>query len=411
VLTAFGFEYREDSISARPDQVKQAGNLLGFNRAGAIEGSYDVSEVFAEIEIPLIKDVTLFHELTANLAYRLSDYSSVGETETYHVDMNWSPIESVRFRGSYQRADRAPNLNELFENNDQSFPPFTDPCRGTPAGALLAQCSVTYSFWTGTPFTTPFVQTNAQIDTALFGNTGLEDEKTDTYTIGVVFAPTGWKNFRASVDWYSIKVDGFIGREFGATQNKINACFTNTVGTGGACQGISRTASGDLVITNIHFVNLGSIETSGVDLAADIKFNADDFGLDPSWGSLGVHLLGTWVDYFDISGSDVTGLATESATIPEYQASASFTYAVGDWKFFWAWTYIDQVTEATLLPSKQYSNAAVEWNLSDHVQIFGGINNVWDEDPPMFENGNSNTDTARYDIAGRTYFLGASIRY
>ena len=39
VSTAFGFEYREDSIDARPDQVKQAGDLLGFNRAGAISGS------------------------------------------------------------------------------------------------------------------------------------------------------------------------------------------------------------------------------------------------------------------------------------------------------------------------------------------------------------------------------------
>jgi outer membrane receptor protein involved in Fe transport len=325
--------------------------------------------------------------------------------------MNWQPIETIRFRGSYQRADRAPNLNELFENNDQSFPAFTDPCRGTPAGALLTQCQVTYSAWTGTPFTTPFVQTNAQIDTALFGNTGLADEKTDTYTLGVVFAPTQWKNFRASVDWYSINVDGFIGREFGSTQNKINACFNNTVGTGGACQGISRTASGDLVVTNIHFVNLGSIETSGVDVQFDIKFTADDFGLDPSWGTLGIHVLGTWVDFFDISGSDVTGLATEAGTLPEYQASASFTYAVGDWRFYWSWMYIDQVTEFFLMPSMQYNNFAAEWSLSDHVQLYGGINNVWDEEPPMFENGNSNTDTARYDIAGRTYFLGASIRY
>jgi outer membrane receptor protein involved in Fe transport len=411
LLTAFGFEYREDSIDSRPDQVKQAGNLLGFNRAGAISGSYDVSEVFAEVEIPIVKDVPLFHELTANLAYRLSDYSSVGQTETYHTDLTWEPIESLKFRGSYQRADRAPNLNELFQNNDQSFPPFTDRCKGTPSGALLTQCQATYLAWTGTPFTTPFIQTNSQIDTGLFGNTGLKDEKSDTYTIGLVFQPTGWKSFRASVDWYQINVDGFIGREFGSTQGKIDECLLRTVGAGGACTGISRTASGDLVVTNIHFVNLGSIETSGVDVAADIKFNADDFGLDPSWGSLGVHLLGTWVDYYDISGSDVTGTATEAGTLPEYQASASFTYSVGDFRFYWSWRYIDHVVEAALLPSVQYNDIAAEWNLSDHVQFYGGVNNLWDTQPPMYENGNSNTDTARYDIEGRTYFVGATIRY
>src|SRR6185295_14926907 len=123
-----------------PDQVKQTGNLLGFNKAGAITGSYDASEVFAEVEIPLVKDVPLVHDLTANLAYRLSDYSTVGQTETYHTDLSWEPIESLRFRGSYQRADRAPNLNELFENGDQSFPPYTDRCAGVPTGNRLAQC-------------------------------------------------------------------------------------------------------------------------------------------------------------------------------------------------------------------------------------------------------------------------------
>jgi outer membrane receptor protein involved in Fe transport len=356
------------------------------------------------------------HELTANLAYRLSDYSSVGQTETYHTDMSWMPIESVRFRGSYQRADRAPNLNELFQNGDQSFPPFTDRCAGTPAGALLLQCQTTFSAWTGTPFTTPFVQTNSQVDEALFGNTGLGDEKTDTYTIGVVFAPTSWKSFRASVDWYDIKLDGAIVREFGGTQGKIDACFLNTVGTGGACQGISRTASGDLIITNLHFVNLGSVETSGVDVAADIKFNADDFGMDPSWGTLNLHLMGTWVDFYDISGSDVSGTATEAGTVPEYQAAATATYSVGDWRFSWRWSYIDSVVQFTAIgaqtiPSTMYTDIGAEWNLSDHVQLYGGVNNLFDKQPPLFENGNSNTDTARYDIEGRAYFVGATIRY
>src|SRR5262249_22765601 len=140
LATAFGFEYREDAIDARPDQVKQTGDLLGFNKAGAIQGSYDASEVFAEVEIPLVKDVPLVHDLTANLAYRLSDYSTVGQTETYPTALSWPPIEAIRFRGSYQRADRAPNLNELFENGDQSFPPYTDRCAGTPAGNTLLQC-------------------------------------------------------------------------------------------------------------------------------------------------------------------------------------------------------------------------------------------------------------------------------
>ncbi|MBI1213537.1 MAG: TonB-dependent receptor, partial [Alphaproteobacteria bacterium] len=413
VQTAFGFEYREDSIDLRPDQVKQAGNILGFNRAGAVSGSYDASEVFAEVEIPLVKDVPLVHELTTNLAYRLSDYSSVGETDTYHVDLSWMPIESMRFRGSYQRADRAPDLLELFENGDQGFPPYTDPCRGSPAGALLAQCSATYLAWTSTPFTAPFTQTNSQVDTAFFGNSSLKDEKTDTYTIGLVFQPSAWKNFKASVDWYNISVNGAITREYGGTQNKINQCFLNTVGTGGACSGISRTASGDLVVTHIQFANLGSLETSGVDMQIDAKFNADDFGLDPSWGSVNLRVAGTWVDYYDISGGDVVGTITETGSVPEYVATAGIAYAVDDWRFYWSWRYVDHMVQ--LVPvdikSKQYNDIAAEWNVSDHVQFYGGVNNVFDEQPGLLLGGNSNTDSGRYDIIGRAYFLGATIRY
>ncbi len=414
--TAFGFEYREDAIDARPDAVKQAGNLLGFNRAGAVSGSYDASEVFAEVEIPLVKDVPLVHELSANLAYRLSDYSSIGEADTYHVDVSYEPVSSLHFRGSYQRADRAPNLNELFENGDQSFPSYTDRCAGTLTAAVKANCNADMLAKTGIAnfFNTPFVQANSQVDEALFGNTGLADEKTDTYTIGMVIQPTGWKNFRASLDWYDIRVSGTIGREFGGTQGKIDACFrqANPV----ACNGLSRTAAGDLVVTKLIFVNATGVglETSGLDLSTDMKFTADELGLDPNWGTLSVHLLGTWVDFFDGTGSDTSGLATETFTVPEYEASATIGYAVGDWRFSYRWQYMDHVvlfsTGATI-PSYKLSDISAEWNVSDHFQLYGGVNNLFDKQPPLYEDGNSNTDTARYDIEGRAYFLGATIRY
>src|SRR5205085_12607224 len=131
----------------------------------------------------------------------------------------------------------------------------------TPTAGTVANCNAFGHAPTGTFFNLPFTQSNSQVDEALFGNTGLGDEKTDTYTIGAVFQPTGWKNFRASIDWYDIKIQGAIGREFGGTQNKIDQCYLS--GNTAACNGLSRTASGDLVITNLHFVNLGSIETSG----------------------------------------------------------------------------------------------------------------------------------------------------
>src|SRR4029079_18165724 len=113
------------------------------------------------------------------------------------------------------------------------------------------------------------------------------------------------------------------------------------------------------------------------------------------WGTLNVHLLGTWVDYFDISGSDVSGTATEAVTGLECQASATATYAVGDWRLSWRWSYIDTVTQfgalgPRIIPSTMYTDIGAEWNLSDHVQLYAGVNNLFDKQPPLFENGNSN---------------------
>src|SRR5262249_49195875 len=156
---------------------------------------------------------------------------------------------SVRFRGSYQRADRAPNLNELFENGDQSFPPFTDRCAGpvTPAmtANVQAQCTAQFNAFVGPGSFTAgtFVQTNSQVEQNQFGNQNLSDEKSDTYTIGVVFQPNAWKNFRASVDWYDIKIQDAITFENGTTQNKIDQCLrVDTSLATPACHGLSRAA-------------------------------------------------------------------------------------------------------------------------------------------------------------------------
>ena len=62
--------------------------------------------------------------------------------------MEYSPSSDIRFRGSYQRAIRAPNVNELFtpEQVTQTSQVSVDPCAPvgdaahTGATATLAQC-------------------------------------------------------------------------------------------------------------------------------------------------------------------------------------------------------------------------------------------------------------------------------
>ena len=46
-----------------------------------------------------------------------SEYHSQSVTTTWHIGGEWAPVRDIRFRGSYNRAVRAPNIIELFSPN------------------------------------------------------------------------------------------------------------------------------------------------------------------------------------------------------------------------------------------------------------------------------------------------------
>ena len=49
------------------------------------------------------------------------------------------------------------------------------------------------------------------------------------------------------------------------------------------------------------------------------------------------------------------------------------------------------------------------WKVNDMFEIYTGIDNAFDEDPPLLTSswgGDANTDVTLYDVIGRRYFLG-----
>ncbi len=80
----------------------------------AVNGNTDVSEVYGELLIPLLKDLPFIKSLTLEPGWRYSDYSIGEKVETYKVMADWAVTDWVRFRGGVQRANRAPNIAELF---------------------------------------------------------------------------------------------------------------------------------------------------------------------------------------------------------------------------------------------------------------------------------------------------------
>jgi iron complex outermembrane recepter protein len=100
--TAFGVEYRRDASSFIPSDPAQTGDLTGFNAVKPINGSFDTKEVFGEVSVPVLEMLTLAAK------GRYSDYSTVGGNFTWSVEGDFRPIDDVRVRATYSRANRAP---------------------------------------------------------------------------------------------------------------------------------------------------------------------------------------------------------------------------------------------------------------------------------------------------------------
>ena len=87
--------------------------------------------------------------LTAGLALRTGDYSTVGRTNSWTSSLEWAPVSDLRLRATGAKATRAPNINELYSPPSQTFPQVTDPCAGvtattsasSPVAALISTAS------------------------------------------------------------------------------------------------------------------------------------------------------------------------------------------------------------------------------------------------------------------------------
>src|SRR5690606_3220374 len=103
--------------------------------AGSIDESVDVKEVYGELLIPVLRNKPFAQDIELELGARYSEYSTGQEVSTYKLLGSWSPTPWLRLRGGYNRAERAPNMSELFATPSASaqfaaIP--TDPCRNNP---------------------------------------------------------------------------------------------------------------------------------------------------------------------------------------------------------------------------------------------------------------------------------------
>ena len=441
---AFGAEYRREEQELKTDQAYQTNDLLG---QGAPElntiGSFDVKELFVEARMPLVQDKTGAQDLALEAGYRYSDYSLGFNTDTYKFGLNYAPVEDVRFRGSYQRAVRAPNAQELFLQDRVQLDGNSDPCAGdidpgtgiVTGGASAAQCAL--SGVTAAQYGSVLENPSAQYNGLVGGNQDLDPEKSDTYSFGFVLTPTFLSHFSWSADYYDIKVEGLIN-SVGADVI-LNNCL-NT-GDAGFCSQVHRApGSASLWIGNQGFIddpiiNTGSLRTKGIDTEVNYFFD-----MGGNAGRLAFQLIGTYVDELIVqptTGSatyDCKGLYGLSCGVPtpDWRHKLRATWST-PWNLdlSLSWRFIDSTkldttssnpqlngdvpaTDASI-KSMSYLDLAGSYTFNQSITLRVGINNLTDEDPPLIGQDsclsvfcNGNTFPQLYDTLGRYGFVSVT---
>lgn len=426
---AVGAEYRRDASNFTPSDPAQTGDLTGFNAVKPINGSFDTKEVFGEVSLPI------FDMLTFAAKGRYSDYSSVGGNFTWSVESDFRPIDGVRLRSTLSKANRAPSVFELFQAGDQSFPVVTDPCfRGQPGGTLAAPSARVAAICVlqglPDPRTNVLVQTNSQIEGTLVGNTDLRAEKAETFTAGIQLTPTFAPGLTLSVDYFDIKVDGYISRVQGGSAGLVAACFGQNITTAAQlaadpfCSLLSRRPNGDLLAT-VPLTNEASLGVNNVLKTRGVDFVA---GYETRLGSgdskIGLSSNVTYLMDYKFNGTDFSGFSSaDFGALPHWKANTRLTYSDDAFSVSLNWQYIGKVTEtfggSTAEPdlpnikSQNYFDLNARFTVAKSFEFFGGVQNLLDKQPPSVNSGFTltNTDETLYDALGRRFFVGAKVSF
>ena len=428
VQAAAGFEYRDQSGSFNTSFLTQSSPPL-YNEcllqqeacSGNQDGSYDVAEFYGEVLVPILRDRPGVVELNLTVGLRYSDYSTFGSTTNGTYKIDWKPVDELLVRASYADVFRAPTIIDINQAPTADQPTFTDPCTGLTSAALADNPNLALACENVTP-DSDFSEPNAQVNALLLGNAfldggSLDPEEGDAWTVGFVYEPGFLKGLSLSVDYWDYSLDNVI------TQVDANTTAEACVATGSPqfCGYITRFSDGTIQQILEPTINLGSLDTSGVDVSA-----VYDFGTDGA-GDFSVGVDATYTEKYDstvISGLDVTEVAgyydRQYGNLAKWRVLGNVSWAYSDYSAQLVVRYIDSINlrdpdglpgiqPDLFIPSQTYLDVTASYTLpSTNTRFQLGVNNLNDNAPPiLYQNNvlNANTDVETYDTIGR-YFFG-----
>jgi len=404
---ALGYEARtqETTGTGRTRTTQGRWLLSNIGDDWGNNAKYDTSEFFAELAVPLFRDSWLGTYAELSGSYRLSDFSTTGESDVYGVNLVYRPIPDLVFKTSFNTSVRTPDLGEQFGPRVQTFALLTDPCDAAQIALQsdlairanrIANCTAqATAAGLGGVFT--FSDPNAldafrpiytsSVSGALAGNLALKPETSESFTFSAVYSPPIVPGLNIVLDYYEISIKDVLATVSG--QTSANLCVNGPSLNGVFCNVITRSpvdlpAPNDQRFLIVDFLqasfNFAKRETRGLDFT--VNYSADLEEITPwSLGRISASVRGSWL----IEQKNFNNIAnpadfTESAAtqfFPRVRMTSSLSYSPND-RLTATWSVDWQSAQVILFDRNQ-------------------VNNVDSRNPEFYDTGNF----TRHDLAFR----------
>ena len=431
---AVGIERRTQEGRFDPDPVVAQGDTAGLP-AQPTAGGYTVTELYAELEAPLLADVAGADLIDVSVAVRGFDYGIFDAGTTAKAGVRWRPYRGLQFRASWAQGFRAPNIGELFGGLTRLDAGISDPCASfldTNVGRNVIDNCIAH----GVPADGSYAQFGGQISVLTGGNERLQPETSTSQTFAVAWNPA-WALELPWVDELRVELarfdhdvdDAVTGYD---AQAVLDGCYRDWVGV--LCDLIERNERGGIARFRNTLFNVGSVETRGWDVGVVV-----DGGSKWRLHWRATHLAGFTERLKDTAGRVIETRRLEGRTEadrgkPQWKSSLVVERRGERWQAAWTIRYIDAMTERcsdfldgspdsltnlglcsmpnredntgsrNRLSSRTLHDLQVRYTppaLGGDVTVTAGVNNLLDRDPPISMSASLNGyDASVYDIPG-----------
>ncbi|MCV2370646.1 TonB-dependent receptor [Roseateles oligotrophus] len=408
---AVGLDLRKEKYLDGYSDIAGSGDIVGGSgNAGKVKGERNTRGLFAELNLPVIKDVEL------NLAMRSDKYSnSKGESRdgssttpdmsstSPKVGIRWTPMKTLLLRASAGKGFRAPALDNLYAPSAGTnlAGNFNDPYYNTLVGCANKP-DPNYC--------------DTQLTAINNSNSKLKPEKSKTTSLGMVFEPI--KDLSTEVDYFDIQITDGITTLSG--DDIMKDWYKNQTGpttsTSVYANRLVKNAKGYLDYVNASLENIGKQRASGFDFSAKYRIRSEMGTFTPGWEAT---LLTKSTTTNVVTGVEIDNLGKYARGGPavKFKQTMSLDWDSGAWaagvRYFRQSSYEDY-DEVHKVPAYDLWDLQGQYKGIKNLAITAGIRNLLDKKPPStvqedyFQVG---FDPTYADVKGRTYYLRANYKF